>query len=64
MTLAEVAPDPFTNPHATAHHATEAQSHTITNKTLNTADLHHTGASTDTTVDPGHTHPANTITKH
>ena len=64
VTLAEVAIDPFTNPHATAHHATEAQAHTITNETLHTADSHHTGVSPEITVDPGHTHPTNTIAKH
>ena len=36
VTLAEVALDPFTDPHAAAHHATEAQAHTIT------AETHHT----------------------
>ena len=56
--------DPFTNPHTAAHHATEAQAHTITNETLLTADPHHAGVSPEITVDPGHTHPANTITKH
>ena len=64
VTLAEVILDPFTNPHATAHHATEAQAHTITNETLHTPDPHHAGVSPEITVDPGHTHPANTITKH
>ena len=63
MTLTEVTLDPFTNPHATAHHATEAQAHTITNKTCHTADPHHAGASPEIIVDPGHTHPATTITK-
>ena len=32
VTLAEVTLDPFTDPHATAHHATEAQAHTITKR--------------------------------
>ena len=45
VTLAEVALDPFTDHHATAHHATEAQAHTVTDKTLYTADPHHTGVS-------------------
>ena len=31
VNLVEVALDPFTNLHAAAHHATEAQAHTITN---------------------------------
>ena len=64
VTLAEVTLDPFTDPHATAHHATEAQAHTITDETLHTADPHHAGVSPEITVDPGHTHPTNTITKH
>ena len=64
MTLTEATLDPFTNPHATAHHATEAQAHTITNKTLHTADPHHAGVSPEITIDPGHAHPTNTITKH
>ena len=64
VTLIEVALDPFTDPHVTAHHATEAQAHTITNEILHTADPHHAGVSPEITVDPRHTHPANTITKH
>ena len=63
MTLAEVALDLFTNSNATAHHATEAQAHTITAKAHHTADPHHAGVSTEMTVDPEHTYPANTITK-
>ena len=63
VTLTEVTLDPFTNPHATAHHATEAQAHTITNETLYTADLHHAGDFPEITVDPGHAHSANTIKK-
>ena len=42
MTLKEVTLDPITNPHATAHHTTEAQAHIITNETPHTADPHHT----------------------
>ena len=64
VTLTEVALDPITDPHAAAHHTTEAQAHTITNETLHTADPHHAGVSPQTTVDLGHTHHANTITKH
>ena len=63
VTLAEVTLDPFTNPHATAHHATEARAHTITNETCHTADPHHAGVSPEVTVDPGHAHPTNTIIK-
>ena len=64
VTFTEVALDPFTDPHTTAHHATEAQAHTITNETCHTTDPHHAGVSPEITVDLGHTHPANTITKH
>ena len=63
VTLTKVTLDPFTDPHTTAHHATEAQAHTVTNETCHTADPHHAGVSPEITVDPGHAHPANTITK-
>ena len=63
MTLTEVTLDPITNPHTAAHHATEAQAHTVTDETFPTADPHHAGVSPEITVDPGHTHPTNTITK-
>ena len=61
--LAEVTLDLFTNPHTTAHHATEARAHTITAETCHTTDPHHAGVSPEITVDPGHAYPANTITK-
>ena len=64
VTLAEVTLDPFTNPHTAAHHATEAQAHTVTEETCHTTDPQHTGVSPEITVDPGHAHPTNTITKH
>ena len=63
MNLTEVTLDPFTDPHAAAHHATEAQAHTVTDKTCHTADPHHAGVSPEITVDPGHAHPTNTIIK-
>ena len=63
VTLAEVALDPITDCHATAHHAREAPAYTATAKTHHTADPHHAGISPEMTVDPEHTHPANTITK-
>ena len=63
VTLTEVALDLFTDPHATAHHAIEAPAHTITAKTHHTTDPHHAGVSPEITVDPEHTHPANTTTK-
>ena len=61
--LAEVTLDPFTGPHAIAHHATEAQTHTATTETHHTADPHHAGISPQMTLDPEHANPANTITK-
>ena len=63
VTLAEVTLDPFTIPHATAHHATEAQAHTATTKTHHTTDPHHAGMSPEMTADPEHAYPANIITK-
>ena len=41
VTLTEVTLDPFTDPHTTAHHATEAQAHTTNAGTHHTADTHH-----------------------
>ena len=64
VTLTEVALDSFTNPHATAHHTTEAGAHTIIDETHHTADPHHAGVSPEITVDLGHAYPTNTITKH
>ena len=63
VTLTEVTLDPFTNPHAIAHHATEARAHTIFDETCHTADPHHAGVYPEITVGPGHTHPTNTIKK-
>ena len=42
MTHKEIVLGPITNPHATAHHITEVQAHTTTNRTHHTADPHHT----------------------
>ena len=64
VTLKEVTLDPITNPHAAAHHATEAQAHIITNETPHTADPHHVEVSPETTVDLDHIHHINTTTKH
>ena len=61
VTLTEVALDPFTNPDATAHHATKALAHTTTTETHHTTDPHHAGVSPEMTVDPEHAHPANPI---
>ena len=64
MTHEEVALGPITNPHATVHHVTEAQAHTITDKTPHTADPHHAEVFPETAVDPDHVHHTNTTTKH
>ena len=61
--LAEVALDPFTDPHAVAHHATGAQAHMATAETHHTTDPHHAGISPEMRSDPEHAHPTNTITK-
>ena len=61
--LAEVTLDPFTDPHAIAHHATGAQAHTATARTHHTADPHHAGISPEMTADPEHAYPTNAITK-
>ena len=63
MTLTGVTLDPFTNPHATAHHATEAQAPTASAKTHHTTDPPPAGVSPEMTADPEHAHPANIITK-
>ena len=64
VTLKEVTLDPITNPHATAHHATEAQAHIVTDETPHTADPHHAEVSPETTVDLDCIHHTNTTTKH
>ena len=63
VNLADVTLDHFTNPHAAAHHTTEAWAHTVTNQACHTSDPHHAGVSPEITVEPGHAHPKNTITK-
>ena len=63
VTLTEVALDPFTSPHAIAHHATEAWAHTTTVETHHTTNPHHAGISPEMTADPEHAHTTNTITK-
>ena len=52
VTLTGVTLDPFTDPHATAHHATEARAHTTTAETCHTTDPDHAGVSPEMTVDP------------
>ena len=64
VTHKEVTPDPITNLHAAAHHATEAQAHIVTDKTPHTADPHHAEVPPETTVDLDHIHHTNTTTKH
>ena len=63
VTHKKVALGPITDPHAAAHHITEAQAHTTTDETPHTADPHHT-VFPETTVDPDHVYHTNTITKH
>ena len=64
MTHKEVTLDPITDPHATAHHATEAQAHIITNETPHTADPHHAEVSSETTVGLDCIYHTNITTKH
>ena len=64
MTHEEVTLGPITNPHAAAHHITEAQAHTATAKTPYTADPHYTEVFPGIAVDPDHVHHTNTTTKH
>ena len=63
VTHKEVTLGPITDPHATAHHVTEAQAHTATEDTPHTADPHH-AVFPVTAVDPDHVHHRNTTTKH
>ena len=60
--VTEVTLDPFTSPHAIAHHATEAQAHNTTTETHHSADPH-AGITPKMTVDLEHANPTNTITK-
>ena len=62
--MKEVTLGPITDPHAAAHHATEAQAHTTTDKTPHTADPHHAEVFPGIAVDPDHVHHTNTTTKH
>ena len=64
VTYKEFALGPITNQHAAAHHITEAQAHTATNETPNTADPHHKKVFPEIAVDPDHVHHTNTTTKH
>ena len=64
VTHEEVTPGHITDPHATAHHATETQVHIATNKKPHTEDLHHTEVFPGITVDPDLTYYTNTTTKH
>ena len=64
VTHEEVALGPITNPPTTVHHVTEAEAHTITDKTPHTTDPHHTEVFPEIVVDPDHSHHTNTTTKH
>ena len=59
-----VALDPITDPHATAHHATESQAHIVTDETPHTADPHHAEVSPETAVGLDCIHHTNITTKH
>ena len=60
----EVILGPITDPHASAHHTTEAQAHTITDETPHTADLYHAEVFLGNAVAPDHIHHTNTTTRH
>ena len=64
MTHEEVVLGPMIDPHATAHHVTEAQAHTATNETPCKADPHHAEIFPGIAVDPYQVHHKNTTTKH
>ena len=64
VTHKEVTLSLITDPHATVHHITEAQAHTITDEIPHTADPHHAEVFPETAVDPDHVHHTNTTTKH
>ena len=55
---------PITDPHTTAHHATETQAHTATDKTLHTEDPHPTEVFPGISADPDCMQHTNTTTKH
>ena len=60
----EVILGPITNPHATAHHTTEAQVHTTIDETPHTADPCHAEVFPGIAVDPDYILHTNTTTKH
>ena len=64
VTHQEVNPGHTTDPHATAHHATDTQVHITTDETPHTEDPHHTEVFPGITVDPDLTHHTNMTTKH
>ena len=57
-----VTPGHTADPYTTAHHATETQADTATNKTPHIEDPHHTEVSPEIAVDPDHVHHTKTIT--
>ena len=64
VTHEKVTPGHTTDPHVTAHHATETQVYIATDKTSHTEDPHNTEVFPGITVDPDLTHHTNTTTKH
>ena len=59
-----VIPGSITDPHTTAHHATETRACTTTDETLHTEHPHHKEVLPGITVDPDHVHHTSTTTKH
>ena len=64
VTHKKVTPGHITDPHATAHHATETQVHLATDETLPPEDPHHTKVFPGISVDPDLTHHTNTTAKN
>ena len=58
----EVTLGPITDPHTAAHHVTEAQAYTTTDKAPHAADPHHAEVFPEIAVDPNHVHHTNTTT--
>ena len=63
MTHEEGTLGPITHPHTAVHHVTEAQAHTITDKTPHKTDPHCAEVFPETAVDPDYVHHTNTTTK-
>ena len=64
VTHEEVTLGPITNPHITAHHATEVQAQTPLTRHPTQQIPHHTEVFLEIAADPDHIHHTNTTTKH